>query len=114
MSITLYSESPAPIGTSIYTFDGVSVPAQYVPRLTVSTKQNASGTNIDYKINIDYPITATVDGVITAPNTFRCTFSFTALRTVLEPTVRQRILDEIRAFLVSEDDNIQTGNARKA
>lgn len=43
MTISVYSASQGPIGRTEYRFDGVTAPAQYIPRLTMTTKQNTAG-----------------------------------------------------------------------
>lgn len=113
MSITVYSESSGPIGQTIYTFVGVTAPAQFVPRLVATTKRNNAGTNIDYRVAADYPIISTVDGKNVVTDTFRAHFSFTALQSVINMEERGRLFDEVVAFLVKERDHILDGNVRK-
>lgn len=110
MTIALYSSSNTPVGTTIYTFVGVTVPTQYVPRLVATTALNAAGTNTDYKINVDYPIVTTVDGVNTALNTFRIRFNYTSLRSVINDVERARILREFLDYCEQNFEHICEGN----
>lgn len=110
MSITKYSESAGPIGQSIYTFTGVTVPAQYMPRLVATTTANKAGTNIEYKISVNYPLVSVVDGANVALNTIRANLSFTALQSVINTDEKLRVLDEIIGFIVANKANIIDGN----
>lgn len=110
MSITKYSESAGPIGQSIYTFTGVTVPAQYMPRLVATTAVNKAGTNIEYKISVNYPLVSIVDGANVALNTIRANLSFTALQSVINTDEKMRVLDEIVAYIQANKANIIDGN----
>lgn len=110
MSITKYSESAGPIGQSIYTFTGVTVPAQYMPRLVATTTVNKAGTNIEYKISVNYPLVSVVDGANVALNTIRANLSFTALQSVINTDEKSRVLDEIVAYITANKANIIDGN----
>ena len=110
MSITKYSESAGPIGQSIYTFTGVTVPAQYMPRLVATTTVNKAGTNIEYKISVNYPLVSVVDGANVALNTIRANLSFTALQSVINTDEKLRVLDEIVDFIIANKVNIIDGN----
>lgn len=110
MSITKYSESAGPIGQSIYTFTGVTVPAQYMPRLVATTTVNKAGTNIEYKISVNYPLVSVVDGANVALNTIRANLSFTALQSVINTDEKARVLDEIVDYIVANKANIIDGN----
>lgn len=112
MSLTPYSVSASPLGTSIYRFASVDAPAQYVPELVHTTVQNKTGTNINNVIRISAPITAVVDGVTTSANKFIAEFKFTALRSVKEDTMRIRVLDEMIAYLTANRNNIANGSSR--
>ena len=112
MTISVYSLSASPLGKSIYRFNEVTAPAQFVPELVVTTVQNASGTNINYKVDVDYPLLVTTDGVTTAPNHFKIRFEFTSLRSVISSTERERIVDEFIAFLTSHKGELMAGSAR--
>lgn len=112
MTISVYSSSATPLGETIYTFDGVTAPAQYVPTLTVTTERNATGTNTQYRIHIEYPLVTTIDGVTSAPNTLKANFNFTALRNVLNTAEKTRVITELSAFLTAELTNIIEGNAK--
>ena len=112
MTISVYSSSDTPIGETIYTFDGVVAPAQFVPTLTVTTERNSSGTNTQYRVHVEYPLVTTVDGITSAPNTLKANFNFTALRNVLNEAEKTRVINEIAAFLTAELTNIITGNAK--
>lgn len=114
MTLAIYSASQGPIGQTVYTFTGVNVPAIYVPTLTETTRANKSKTNIDYSILVEYPVVATVEGVTTAPNTFRVAFSFTALRIVVATAERERALDEFISFISAPENRkrILEGNAK--
>lgn len=114
MSINVYSESAGPIGQTIYKFDSVVAPAQFVPALVATTKRNNAGTNVDYRIAADYPIISVVDGKNVVTDTFRCHFSFTALQSTISGTERGRLFDEVIAFLIKEKDHILDGNVRKS
>lgn len=110
MSITKYSESAGPIGQSIYTFTGVVVPAQYMPRLVATTTVNKAGTNVEYKISVNYPLVSTVDGANVALNTIRANLSFTALQSVINTEEKLRVLDELVDYIVANKANIIEGN----
>ena len=110
MSITKYSESAGPIGQSIYTFTGVTVPAQYMPRLVATTTVNKAGTNIEYKVSVNYPLVSVVDGANVALNTIRANLSFTALQSVINTDEKLRVLDEIVDFITANKVNIIDGN----
>lgn len=112
MTISVYSESPSPLGTSVYRFDGVNVPAQFIPTLVFSAVKNNAGTNVNVRVKIDYPIVVTTDGITSAPNHFISTFDFTALQSVLNVTERTRVLDELIAFLTSHKASIINGSVR--
>lgn len=111
MTISVYSASQGPIGRTEYRFVGVTAPAQYIPRLTMTTKQNTAGTNVDSRIDVSYPLVTEVDGVSTAPNTFRASVTFTALQSVVNNTERVRVLDELIAFLTANKTKIVNGDA---
>lgn len=111
MTISVYSSAQGPLGTTVYTFDGVSAPAQFIPTLTVETEMNAAKTNTQYRIRVEYPLVTTVDGVTLAPNTLRANFSFSALRNVINTAEKQRIIDEIKDFLNANVDHIINGNS---
>lgn len=112
MSLIPYSVSASPLGVSIYHFDNIDAPAQYVPELVHTTVQNRIGTNINNVIRINAPITAEVDGVIVSSNKFVAEFKFTALRSVKEDTMRFRVIDELVAYLIANRDNIANGSSR--
>ena len=110
MSITKYSESAGPIGQSIYTFTGVVVPAQYMPRLVATTTVNKAGTNVEYKISVNYPLVSIVDGANVALNTIRANLNFTALQSVINTEEKLRVLDELVDYIVANKANIIEGN----
>ena len=112
MALTIYSQSASPLGTTIYRFTGIVAPAQFVPTLTVTTSRNRTGTNVMYKAVVDYPLITTVDGVTLAPNHFKFNFEFTALQSVENNSERERVLDEVIAFLTAHRDEITAGSAR--
>lgn len=114
MSLTPYSVSASPLGTSIYRFADVDVPAQYVPELVHTTVQNKIGTNINNVIRISAPIATEVDGVTVSANKFIAEFKFTALRSVKEDTMRLRVIDEMIAYLTANRVNIANGSSRPA
>lgn len=110
MSITKYSESAGPIGQSIYTFTGVVVPAQFMPRLVATTTVNKAGTNVEFKISVNYPLVSTVDGANVALNTLRANFSFTALQSVINTEEKSRVLTELVDYIIANKENIIEGN----
>jgi len=110
MSINIYSASQGPLGVSVYTFDGVTAPAQFVPTLSAETEMNKDKTNIQYRVRIEYPLVTTVDGVTLAPNIIRANFNFTALRNVLANTEKERVIDELIAYLTAHKAKIVSGN----
>lgn len=110
MSITTYSESAGPIGQSIYTFTGVVVPAQFMPRLVATTTVNKAGTNVEYKISVNYPLVSNVDGANVALNTIRANLNFTALQSVINTEEKMRVLDELVNYIVANKANIIEGN----
>lgn len=112
MSITAYSISAGPLGTSIYQFDSVSAPAQFMPTITVSATQNSSGTNTNVTIGSEYPIISVVDGVNVAANRFKMTTVFTALRSIQNDAERARLFNEHVAYLTANRAKILAGSAR--
>lgn len=112
MTISVYSESSSPLGTSIYRFDGVNVPAQFIPTLLFSATQNKAGTNVNMRIRIEFPLVVTVDGITSAPNKFVCNLDFTALQSVTNSAERTRVLDELIAFLTANKARIASGSVR--
>lgn len=111
MSIALQSGSTSPLGTSIYTFVGISVPALYMPKLVNKTTRNKSGTNIESLVECKYPLVVNVDGINTVRNTIQMKTTFTALQAVLAPTEAERVFDEHVAFLVAHKAKILAGDA---
>lgn len=109
MSVSLYSQSASPLGTSIYRFVGVAVPAQFIPTLVFSAKSNNAGTNNWVKVNTKYPLISEIDGVNTETNAFVMTTEFSALQSVIADTERERIFDEHVAFLVAHKLDILDG-----
>ena len=111
MAIALYSASQSPIGTSIYTFVGVDVPAMHVPKLYKKTSRNKSNTNIEVVIDTNFPLVTVVDGVNVVRNTFKMRTTFTALQSVINDTERARIFDEHVAYLTAQKAKILAGDA---
>lgn len=112
MSIIAYSISAGPLGTSIYQFDSVRAPAQFMPTITVSAVQNSSGTNTNVTVGSEYPIISEVDGVNVATNRFKMTTVFTALRSIQSDVERARLFDEHVTYLTANKANILAGSAR--
>lgn len=110
MSVHAYLTSSSPLGKSVYLFDGVTAPAQYVPTLTFSAEMNKSGTNTNVKVDIDFPLLTVVDGVTSSLNSFKAKFEFTSLRSVINDTERERVIDELIAFLTSKKSSIMAGS----
>lgn len=110
MALTLQAISPSPLGTSYYSFTGISAPAQYVPTAEFTAKRNKSNTNTDVTVLMKYPILQETEGVTTIIAMFQCSFSFTSLRTVVSETERARIFDEMTAFLTTNKARILAGS----
>lgn len=110
MAVSLYIQSSSPLGKSVYTFTGVTAPAQYIPLLNFSAEMNKSGTNTNVKVDIDYPLLTVVDGVTSSLNSFKAHFSFTSLRSVINDTERARAFDEMVAFLTANKARILAGS----
>lgn len=114
MSLVPYSVSASPLGTSIYRFTDIDVPAQYVPELVHTAAQNRLGTNINNVIRINAPIATDVDGITVSANKFVAEFKFTALRSVKEDVLRLRVIDEMIAYLTANRVSIANGSSRPA
>lgn len=111
MAITLYSASQSPLGTSIYTFTGVSAPAMYTPRLFKKAVRNKSNTNIEVTVDTNFPLVTEEEGIYTVRNTFKMRTTFTALQSVISNTERERIFDEHVAYLTAQKAKILIGDA---
>lgn len=111
MAITLYSGSQGPLGTSIYTFVDVDVPAMYMPKLINKAVQNKSKTNIESSVDTTYPLVSVVDGLSVVRNTFRMKTTFTSLQGVTALTERERVFNEHVAFLTAHKAKIIAGDA---
>lgn len=108
----LFDQADSPIGQSTVTFGETSgLPAMYTPRAVVTTTKTSKGANINYKVNISAPVARKVDGVWKAENTFRCTFSFSALQNEAEDELRARVVDAMITLLAKNRANIMKGNA---
>lgn len=112
MTVSIYSQSASPLGSSTYRFDGVAAPAQFIPTLTFEAKANGSGTNNWVRVDSTYPLITVVDGVTTQTDAFRMKSEFTALQNVIADTERERLFDEHVAFLVAQKANILAGKVR--
>lgn len=110
MALVAYSISSGPIGRSVYTLGGITAPAMFMPTLIAQTRVNKSNTNTEYSANINYPLTAEVDGVTKATNVIKAHFSFTALRTISSVTEKERVLTELAAWITANKTNIANGN----
>lgn len=110
MAISIWSQSTAPLGKSIYRFVGVDAPAQFVPTLSFEAKMNNVGTNTWVKIDTSYPILATIEGVLTETSKFKMYTEFSALQNVLAGTERARMFDEHVRFLLTHKTAILNGN----
>lgn len=109
MALVIYSQSPSPIGESVYRFSAIAAPAQYVPVLRYKAALNKASTNTTMSVDIDAPIVTVVDGVTQSLNGFKCGFYYTSLRNVTEDTMRVRVLDEMIAFLTAHKAEIAAG-----
>lgn len=112
MTVSIYSQSASPLGSSTYRFDGVAAPAQFIPTLTFEAKANGSGTNNWIRVDSTYPLITVVDGVTTQTDAFRMKSEFTALQNVIADSERARLFDEHVAFLTAQKANILAGKVR--
>lgn len=110
MAVTLQISSPGPLGVSWYVFTGISAPAQYQPSVRFEAAMNKPRSNTNVKVDMEYPLLEVVDGITTVVNTFKSSFSFTALRGVSSDTERMRVLDEMIAFLTANKARIAVGS----
>lgn len=108
----LFDQADSPIGQSTVLFGGnAETPAMFKPKAVVTTTKTSKGANINYKVNISAPIARKVDGVWKAENTFRCTFSFSALQNESEDALRAQVVDAMISLLAKNRKNILVGNA---
>ena len=112
MTVSIYSQSASPLGSSTYRFNGVAAPAQFIPTLTFEAKANGSGTNNWVRVESTYPLITVVDGVTTQTGAFRMKSEFTALQNVIADSERARLFDEHVAFLTAQKANILAGKVR--
>lgn len=112
MTVSIYSQSASPLGSSIYRFDSVAAPAQFIPTLTFQAKANGSGTNNWVTVDTVYPLIVVVDGVTTQTDAFRFKSEFTALQNVIADSERERLFDEHVAFLTAHKADILAGKVR--
>lgn len=110
MALSIWSQSPAPLGKNIYRFVGVSAPAQYTPTLQFEAKMNGPGTNTWVKAVTQYPLLAVIDGVTTETNKFQLSTEFSCLQNVTADTERARIFDEHVRFLLTHRSAFLQGN----
>lgn len=110
MALALWAASASPLGKSTYRFVGISVPAQFIPYLSFEAKMNNAGTNTWVKVDSRYPITATVEGVISQTNEFKMYTEFSCLQSILAATERERLYDEHVRFLLTHKTAILQGN----
>lgn len=111
MSIHALYTATAPIGTSAFALDGVTAPAQYMPRIDVRSALNRTQSNANVTINASYPIIADVDGIKKVSDTFKLKVEFTALRSVIATDERARLFDETLALLAANKQQILDGSA---
>lgn len=114
MSVSVYSQSPSPLGKSVYHFAGVSVPKQFVPTLVYEAKLNGTQTNTWVRVDTRYPILSTVDGVTTRQNEFKMYTEYSSLNSVLSTAERERVFDEHVRFLLANRPGIINGNLTTA
>lgn len=110
MAVSLQVSSPGPLGVSWYVFTGITAPAQYMPTVRFEAIMNKPRSNTNMKVDMEYPLLQVVDGVTSVTNTFKSSFTFTALRGVSSDTERMRVLDEMIAFLTANKARIAVGS----
>lgn len=110
MALTVWSQSPSPLGKSIYRFVGIAAPAQFTPTLSFEAKLNNPGTNTWVKVDTRYPILATVDGIVTETDNFKMYTEYSSLQNIVAITERERLFDEHVRFLLTRRTAIINGN----
>lgn len=112
MAMVIWSESPSPLGRTIWKFSGVAAPQQYLPWLSFETKQTSAGANTWSRVDSRYPILATIDGVLSQTNEFKMYTEFSALQNIISDTERARLFDEHVLFLLKNKPGILAGNVK--
>lgn len=111
MSMSIRYVATAPIGSSQLQINGVTAPAQFVPRFLIDTRYTSNGANVSWRLRGEYPLINTVDDVVVNNNTFRLSFEFTALQNVSNLAERTALLDNFIAFVTANKSRILDGSA---